>query len=131
MTQLVESRLELDVAGSYTSINMIEAGAKEVSEEKIKEAIYFGHEKIKELIEFQKKLIADVSEEKMEVVLDVIPEDIIKRLSKDFGKQIEKDTKILGKLERYEAFNNTKNEMLEKYLQEDGEELFETNERSL
>jgi polyribonucleotide nucleotidyltransferase len=130
VTQLKDSILELDVAGSDTSIIMIEAGAKEVKEEKMKEAIYFGHEKIKELIEFQKKLISETSVEKMEVVLDVIPEEIINKLEKDYGKQIEKDTKILEKLERYEAFTNTKNEMLEKYLQIDGEELFTENEKT-
>ncbi|MFC1887800.1 polyribonucleotide nucleotidyltransferase [Candidatus Cloacimonadota bacterium] len=129
VTQLKESILELDVAGSNTSIIMIEAGAKEVSEEKMKEAIYFGHETIKELIKFQMKLITDASIEKMEVELDVIPDEIINRISKDFGKLIEKNTNILGKLERYEAFDKTKKEMLEKYLEEDGEELFETNER--
>ncbi len=127
--QLLESRLELDVAGSESSIIMIEAGAKEVSEEKVKEAIYFGHEKIKELIEFQKKFIAETNVKKMEVELDIIPKEIIEKLSKDFGKKIEENSNILGKLERYEAFDSTKSEMLEKYLEADGEELFGQNER--
>lgn len=127
--QLEESLLELDVAGSESSIIMIEAGAKEVSEEKIKEAIYFGHQTIKELIELQKKLIAEVGVEKMEVELDIIPQEIITKISKDFGKKIEENTNILGKLERYEAFDATKQEMLEKYLQEDGEEIFNEKEQ--
>jgi len=127
--ELKESKLELDVAGTETSIVMIEAGAKEISEEKIKEAIYFGHETIKELIEMQKKLVAEAGKEKMEVVLDTIPEEIVNKVDKDFGEQIKKDSNILGKLERYEAFKQTKATMLEKYLEADSAEKFAEKER--
>jgi len=127
--QLVESTLELDVAGSESSIVMIEAGAKEVSEEEIKGAIYFGHRTIKELIELQNKLIKDASKEKIEIKLDTVPEEILTRVSSDFSKKIETNSKIMGKLERYEAFDNTKNDMLKKYLAEEGEEKFIENER--
>lgn len=127
--QLESSAIELDVAGSETSIIMIEAGAKEVSEEKIGEAIYFGHETIKELIKLQKKFISEAGKEKIEVELDVIPENILERIKQDYGKQIETNSNLVGKLERYEAFDRSKNEMLEKYLQEDGEEKFSENER--
>nr|MBC8384468.1 polyribonucleotide nucleotidyltransferase [Candidatus Cloacimonadota bacterium] len=67
--------------------------------------------------------------EKMEIVLDLVPEEIQKRLENDFGKAIEDAAKIHGKLERYEAFENKKAEMMEKYQAEDDEETFSTNER--
>ena len=55
--QLEHSSLELQVAGNYEAVNMVEAGAKEVSEETMLNAIMFGHDEIKKLIEFQQKLL--------------------------------------------------------------------------
>ncbi len=126
---IADSKLELDVAGSETSIVMIEAGAEEVSETEMKEAIYKGHDVIKELVGMQNEFIAEAGKEKMEVILDIIPEEIMSRLNKDFGEAIQTDSKIHGKLERYEAFKNRKDEMLTKYKEEDTEELFSENER--
>ena len=128
LEKLETSSLELDVAGTESSIVMIEAGASEVTEEHIMNAIYTGHETIKEIIGFQKEFITEAGKEKMEVVLDLVPEEIQKRVENDFGKAIEEASKIHGKLERYEAFENKKTEMLEKY-KEDDEETFTTNER--
>ena len=51
------------------AINMVEAGAKEVPEETMLEAIMFGHEEIKRLIAFQEKIVAEIGKEKMEVAL--------------------------------------------------------------
>jgi len=124
-----KSCLELDVAGTESSIVMIEAGAAEVTEEQMMNAIYSGHGTIKEIIEFQKSFITEAGKEKMEIILDLIPDEIQKRVENDFGKSIEEAAKISGKLERYEAFEQKKEEMLEKYAEEDDEETFQTNER--
>ncbi len=59
-----KSDISLTVAGTYDAINMVEAGAKEVSEEAMLEAIMFGHEEIKRLCEFQQQIIAAVGKEK-------------------------------------------------------------------
>ena len=45
---------------------MVEAGAKEVPEEVMLEAIMFGHEEIKKLIAFQEKIVAEIGKEKMD-----------------------------------------------------------------
>ena len=129
LDKLEKSCLELDVAGTESSIVMIEAGASEVMEEKMMDAIYTGHETIKEIIKLQQEFITEAGKEKMEIVLDLVPEEIQKRLENDFGKAIEDAAKIHGKLERYEAFENKKAEMMEKYQAEDDEETFSTNER--
>src|SRR5574344_2122406 len=55
-----KSDLNLTVAGNYNAINMVEAGAAELPEETMLDAIMFGHEAIKKLIEFQKDIIAKV-----------------------------------------------------------------------
>ena len=64
--QLEESTLDLTVAGTKYAINMVEAGAKEVSEDLMLDALMYGHEAIKELIEFQEKIIAEIGKPDME-----------------------------------------------------------------
>ena len=123
--QFTESLLDLDVAGTKSAVVMIEAGAREVSEEMMMDSIYTGHEVIKELVAFQEEFVKEAGKEKMEVVLMVTPKEIIKKIETDFGKAIEKAANVHGKLERYEAVDKLKNEMLEKYAAEDGEEFQE------
>ncbi|UOR12685.1 polyribonucleotide nucleotidyltransferase [Halobacillus amylolyticus] len=67
--QQENSDIDLTVAGTKDAINMVEAGANEVSEEDMLEAIMFGHEEIKRLVAFQEELIAAVGKEKMDVQL--------------------------------------------------------------
>lgn len=62
--QMEKSILDLTVAGTKDAINMVEAGAKEVSEEVVLEAIMFGHSEIVKLIEFQEKIVAEIGKEK-------------------------------------------------------------------
>lgn len=62
--QMEKSDLHLVVAGTKDAINMVEAGADEVPEEVILEAIMFGHEEVKRLIAFQEEIAAQVGKEK-------------------------------------------------------------------
>ncbi|MBO1910258.1 polyribonucleotide nucleotidyltransferase, partial [Microvirga sp. 3-52] len=64
LDQLEKSDLDLIVAGTKDAINMVEAGASEVAEDVILEAIMFGHNEIIKLVEFQEKIIAEVGKEK-------------------------------------------------------------------
>ncbi|MGK0554325.1 polyribonucleotide nucleotidyltransferase [Macrococcus capreoli] len=66
--QRAASILDLQVAGHFDAVNMVEAGAKEVTEEKMLEAIIFGHNEIKKLVAFQKEIIAELNPEKKEFV---------------------------------------------------------------
>lgn len=63
-----QSILDLQVAGHFDAVNMVEAGAKEVIEEKMLEAIMFGHDEIKKLVTFQKEIIAELNPVKKEFV---------------------------------------------------------------
>jgi len=67
--QAERSLLELTVAGTKHAINMVESGAKELSEEIMLEALLKGHEAVKELIAFQEEIVAAVGKEKAEVEL--------------------------------------------------------------
>lgn len=64
--QLEQTDLELQVAGTATAINMVEAGANEVPEDVMLESILFGHEEIKKLVAFQTEIVEAVGKPKFE-----------------------------------------------------------------
>ena len=106
-----KSLIDLTVAGTKDALNMVEAGAKEVSEDLMLDALMFGHEKVKELCAFQEEIIAKVGKEKMEVVLYEI-EDTVKSYIDQNGKQrLVEAVSIKDKLESYAAIENTTAEM--------------------
>lgn len=88
--ELEVSDINLTVAGTKKAINMVEAGAKQVSEEDMLEALLFAHEEIKCLCEFQEEIQLAVGKEKMVPDLFKIPEDLEKAV-RDFA---ENDLKI-------------------------------------
>ena len=74
--QRAKSDLSLYVAGTEEAIMMVEAGAKELSEETMLDAILFGHEEIKKLVAFQKQIVAEIGKEKQVVPLITTGDDI-------------------------------------------------------
>ena len=99
--QMEESDIHLTVAGTQYAVNMVEAGAKEVSEEAMLGAIMFGHEHIKQLVAFQEEIAAVVGKEKMEVKLYAVDEAIDTEVRKDYEQAIREAVSIEKKLERY------------------------------
>ncbi len=70
------SDMHLVVSGTKEAIMMVEAGAKEVPEDVMLDAIMFAHEEIKKLIAFIEEVIAEVGKPKQEIALYKIPEEI-------------------------------------------------------
>ncbi|MFV0382222.1 MAG: polyribonucleotide nucleotidyltransferase [Breznakia sp.] len=99
--QIAYSSIDLAVAGTKYAVNMVEAGAKEVSEAEMLGAIMFGHEAIKELVAFQEEIIAKVGKEKREIELYVVDSAIDEEIRDSFEKQIRSAVSIEKKLERY------------------------------
>ncbi|MCF0105803.1 MAG: polyribonucleotide nucleotidyltransferase [Holdemanella sp.] len=95
------SDIELTVAGTKYALNMVEAGAKEVSEEDMLAALMFGHEQIKKLCEEQEKIVAVCGKEKREVVLYAVDEAIDSEVRANFESKIREAVSIKEKLERY------------------------------
>ena len=122
-----QSRLNLAVGGSATSVVMIEAAADQLSEEVLLDAVYTGHAEIKKLCALQEDMVREVGKEKVEVILLSTPEEIMAKVEADYGADIAKNAVILGKQERQDAFDSTEAAMMESYLEKDGEELFEEN----
>lgn len=96
-----ESDIHLTVAGTKYAVNMVEAGAKEVSEEAMLGAIMFGHEHIKQLVAFQEEIAAAVGKEKMEVTLYTADEAIVSAVKAGYEADIRQAVSIEKKLERY------------------------------
>ena len=117
--QAEKSLIDLTVAGTKDVLNMVEAGAKEVSEDLMLDALMFGHERIKELCAFQEEIIAKVGKEKMEVVLyDIDP--AVKEYVNENGKaRLEAAVSIKDKLESYAAIDNATNEMKDHFLNDE------------
>jgi len=114
-SELDESDIDLTVAGTKDAINMVESSAKQVSESDMLEALMFGHEAIKELISFQEKIIDEIGEEKMEYEVLEITENLkseVENLAKD---KLDKALRIKEKLEKYEAIDKIKEEVINKY----------------
>ena len=76
LAQREESSLHLVVSGTKEAIMMVEAGAQEVPEETILDAIMFAHEEIKKIVEFIEEIVKEVGKPKMEIELYKVPEDI-------------------------------------------------------
>ncbi len=120
--QLEASELDLVVAGTKDAINMVEAGAKEVAEDIILEAIMFGHEQIIKLIEFQEKIIAEVGKEKMEIKLFELDETLLSEVKGKCESDLISAIQTEEKHAREEAITAVKNEVMEHYTSEEADE---------
>ena len=93
-----KSDMFVAVAGTKQAINMVEAGAAEVSEEEMLDALMFGHEAIKELCEFEEKIIKEVGKAKREVSLYQVDEEIKKDIYDRSYDRLIKAISIFDKL---------------------------------
>lgn len=94
-----QSDLSLYVAGTEEAIMMVEAGANELSEDVMLDAILFGHEAIKKLVRFQKEIVAEIGKEKVVVPLIATGDDV-KAAVREFA--LEKCRWVFSTDERYE-----------------------------
>lgn len=99
--QAALSDIDLTVAGTKQALNMVEAGAKEVSEEDMLAALMFGHEQIKKLCTFQEEIVAACGKTKREVPLYTVNEDLDREVRNSFETKIRDAVSIKEKLERY------------------------------
>ncbi len=110
-----KSDLNLTVAGTKEAINMVEAGAQELSEEEMLDALMFGHDAIKVLCEFEEKIIAEVGKPKREIALYAPDATIEKDIYDRIGEKMVKAISIFDKLERQDAIDALKAEIINDY----------------
>lgn len=111
------SELSLAVAGTRDAILMVEAGAKEVSEEVMLDAIWFAHDVIKELVAFQDKIQAEIGKPKMEVPVYVPPAEIAEEIRAYGQEKLKAVLMDSDKLRREEMVDQVKAEIAEVFNQ--------------
>ena len=119
--ELEISDIDLTVAGTKYAINMVEAGSKEVSEADMLEALMFGHEAVKELCEFQEKIIEEIGVEKMEYEKLEIEDSLKEEIKSLASTKLDSAMRIKEKQEKYAAIDNVKEEVVNKYIEENSD----------
>lgn len=110
-----KSDIHLAVAGTIEAINMVEAGADQVSEEDMLDALMFGHAAIKKLCQWQQEIIKEVGAPKREIELYQVDPAIEKDITDRAEARLKKAISIFDKLERQDAIEAIKNEILDDY----------------
>lgn len=123
--ELERSELDLTVAGTKYAINMVEAGAKQVSEDLMLKALMFGHEAIKELVAFQEEIIAEIGEAKMEYEVLELTDELRSEVRNLAEKDLSDALRIKDKLEKYSRIDEIKESVVEKYTSEFEDKLKE------
>src|SRR3954471_17457666 len=110
---LLESPLDLVVAGTEEAILMVEAGANEIAEAEILDALDIAHAEIKKLCEAQNELRKKAGKDKIEITPPQVDEGVLGELKERFGAALDEATQVEDKLERQEATKRVEAEAIE------------------
>lgn len=113
-----KSDIDLTIAGTKEAINMVESSAAEVSEDDMLEALMFGHEAVKELVSFEEEIIKEVGKEEMEFEKLEIEDELRKNIESLSSDRLDKALRIKDKLEKYNQIDKIKEEIVNKYKEE-------------
>jgi polyribonucleotide nucleotidyltransferase len=116
------SDINLVVAGTKDAINMVEAGADEVSEEVMLEAIMFGHNEIIRLIDFQEKIVAEVGKAKRDISLYELDQQLEAEVREICEENMVKAIQVQEKHAREDAIKEVKNQVIAKYQEQEATE---------
>jgi polyribonucleotide nucleotidyltransferase len=119
-----ESRLNLVVAGTEEAIVMVEAGADEVSEEIMVEALMLAHKEINRLCRWQKELYKALEIQKREVVAPELNEEMLGEIERNYADRLRAalDTTQQDKISSYAAVDALKKEVVESYPEDQPEQ---------
>lgn len=120
--QRAESRMHLSVAGTFDAIMMVEAGAKEVPEEQMLDAIMFGHEEIQRIVAMIEEFRADalaagIAQNKIDVEPIELPEDIVADVEATAHDELKEALQIVNKQARDEAVGAVKDKAVEALIE--------------
>ncbi|WP_114603467.1 polyribonucleotide nucleotidyltransferase [Staphylococcus sp. EZ-P03] len=120
LEQKEQSRLDLEVAGHKDAVNMVEAGASEITEKEMLDAIFFGHEEIKRLVAFQEEIIEYLQPEKSEFVpveRDQEVEEKVTALTQEKG--LKEAIQTFDKKEREDNIDAVRDEIIAEFEDEE------------
>jgi polyribonucleotide nucleotidyltransferase len=121
---IAESDLDLVVAGTEEAILMVEAGANEVPEAEILDALDIAHSEIKKLAGAMRELAEKAGKTKVEVVYSGPDEDLLRQISESHGAQLDEATQVEDKLERQNATKAVEAAVLEQYSGDSSAETY-------
>jgi polyribonucleotide nucleotidyltransferase len=107
--------LDLIVAGTEEAILMVEAGANEIPEAEILDALDIAHEAIKKLCAAQRELAEKAGKEKLVIEAPVVDESLLEQIRASHGAQLDEATQVFDKLERQDATKAVEEAVLEQY----------------
>ncbi|NMD38900.1 MAG: polyribonucleotide nucleotidyltransferase [Christensenellaceae bacterium] len=116
--QYKNSKLHLTVSGTEDAVLMVEAGAYELSEEQMLDAIMLAHEEIKKLVAFQKEIVAEIGKEKRNVPLDETGEDVIAAVREYAYEKCEYVFQSFNRHERHAREEAVKAETMEHFKEQ-------------
>lgn len=123
LEQKAVSRLDLEVAGHKDAVNMVEAGASEITEAEMLEAILFGHEEIKRLCAFQEEIIAHLQPEKQEFIPEEKNQTLIDSVTEMTQNEgLNQAIQTVEKQEREENLDTIKERVLANFEDEEDPE---------
>jgi polyribonucleotide nucleotidyltransferase len=118
---LPESDLDLIVAGTDDAILMVEAGATEITEAELLDALDIAHTEIRKLCAAQRELAERAGKTKIEVEVPVVDEGLYEEIRQSHGEQLDEATQVEDKLARQDATKEVEEAVLAKYALSDGE----------
>ncbi|HDH4245629.1 TPA: polyribonucleotide nucleotidyltransferase [Staphylococcus aureus] len=117
------SRLDLEVAGHKDAVNMVEAGASEITEQEMLEAIFFGHEEIQRLVDFQQQIVDHIQPVKQEFIPVERDEALVERVKSLTEEKGLKETVLtFDKQQRDENLDNLEEEIVNEFIDEEDPE---------
>jgi polyribonucleotide nucleotidyltransferase len=122
---LENTDLDLVVAGTEEAILMVEAGANEIPEAEILDALDIAHDAIKKLCAAQRELAEKAGKPKREVVAPHIDEGLLAQIRDEFGPQLDEATQVFDKLERQDATKAVEAAVLEKFSGDPSSDTYE------
>jgi len=129
--QRAESRLTLTVAGTMDKIAMIEAGADEIPDETMLEAIKKAHVEIKRICEFISKIKAEIGKPKFEYKHFTVNEEIYKIIADEFAARMKEDVQTPDKIERDAKIDKFTEDVENWYAEKFGEEKLEEDKTAI
>jgi polyribonucleotide nucleotidyltransferase len=115
MSEMAFSDLDLVVAGTSDAILMVEAGAKEVPEDVILQALEAAHEEIRALCELQAQLQQEAGKPKREFVAPKVSEDVVKAIAEFVGGRLEETIYDPDKASREDSTKGLRREVIKHF----------------
>ncbi len=119
--ELETSDLDIVVAGTRSSVIMIEAGAKELSEETMADAIAFAHKELQPVIDLQEKMARELNTKKREYTVSMVADELLKKVKAASTAKLDEINRLSAKEQREEALQLLTKELTSKLVGADSE----------